>query len=654
LQDPHEIPQAVTTLTRSLMDEQQAGSLREALRNVSGLTFNAAEGGRSGDNMMLRGFYTFGDMYLDGIRDTAQYNRELFNLEQVDVLRGSAAMLFGRGQAGGVINQVSKTPLLADRNRLSASVGTQQHQELKGDFNKQLGETSALRVNVMRRDEGSWRENSATGARPDLHREGLAASLGLGIGTRNEFTVSHSVVKTRDHGDYGISFDSATKRPTTRFPSSSYWGVAADFDNSETEMTTLTHQHRFSPDTELRTQLRRARYQRAYWASAPSATTAPDADGNSPKTRKSDTLDWTLQSDLNTRFQALGMRHDFLAGFEYLKEDASRWGLAAQGTFPYYSQSRVAGAATTYKGDSYALYAQDSVEFLPQWKLLFGVRRDELSAEYSSTTSPQLKFGEWSYRSGLSWQPKEDTHYYLSWSDSFSPTADLYQLSGGSYPAERSQVTELGAKWLFFDGDLAFRSALYRATKDWERNTDLESTAAILTKKRRTDGLEFELAGRINSRWEVFAGLALMDATILEIAENRNATTGVVTYADSRLVGQKARNTPDYTFNLWSTYKLTENWKLGGGVEAKGKRLVYSPSTTDASSLFNNGVFNPNAAPRYERWDAMLAYEQKGYTIKLNINNLFDKLYYDAVYDNGGFTVPGTRRKFILTTEFKF
>ncbi|MDP3438641.1 MAG: TonB-dependent receptor plug domain-containing protein, partial [Azonexus sp.] len=92
VQDPHDVPQAITTITRSLMEEQEANSLREALRNVSGLTFNAAEGGRSGDNMMLRGFYTFGDMYLDGIRDTAQYNREVFNLEQVDVLRGAAAM----------------------------------------------------------------------------------------------------------------------------------------------------------------------------------------------------------------------------------------------------------------------------------------------------------------------------------------------------------------------------------------------------------------------------------------------------------------------------------------------------------------------------------------------------------------------------------
>ncbi|HPU54196.1 MAG TPA: TonB-dependent receptor plug domain-containing protein, partial [Burkholderiaceae bacterium] len=151
LQDPQDVPQAITTVTRSLMTEQQVGSVKEALRNVSGLTFNAAEGGRSGDNMMLRGFYTFGDIYLDAIRDTAQYNRETFNLEQIDVLRGSAAMLFGRGQAGGVINLVSKTPFLQDRHAVSVSAGAQGYSQLTGDFNKRLGENTALRVNVMNR-----------------------------------------------------------------------------------------------------------------------------------------------------------------------------------------------------------------------------------------------------------------------------------------------------------------------------------------------------------------------------------------------------------------------------------------------------------------------------------------------------------------------
>ncbi len=217
LQDPHDIPQAITTVTRELMEDQQVGSLREALRNVSGLTFNAAEGGRAGDNMMLRGFYTFGDLYLDGIRDTAQYNRETFNLEQVDVLRGSASMLFGRGQAGGVINLVSKTPKRADAYTLTGSVGTDNYTEVTADLNKRIGQDAALRVNLMKRDEGSWRENPVTGTEPEIHRRGAAVSLALGMQTDNEFVFSHQFTRNRDIPDYGFSFDANTRAPNTHF-----------------------------------------------------------------------------------------------------------------------------------------------------------------------------------------------------------------------------------------------------------------------------------------------------------------------------------------------------------------------------------------------------------------------------------------------------
>jgi catecholate siderophore receptor len=659
LQDPHDVPQAITTVTNTLMEEQQVGSLREALRNVSGLTFNAAEGGRSGDNMSLRGFYTFGDMYLDGIRDTAQYNRETFNLEQIDVLRGSAAMLFGRGQAGGVINQVSKTPLLGDRGKITGSLGTDDYREVTGDFNKQLGDNTAVRLNVMKRDEGSWRSNPATGTEPEVHREGVGVSLVTGLYTDDEITFSHYYLKTADNADYGISFDPATKRPTRRFSSSDFWGIDPMFDDSETNITSLVHQHRFSPKAELRTQLRYANYERVYWAAAPSNTVAPSANGvtgGSNKTRTSHTETLTLQSDFSARAELLGMKHELLAGVEYLQEDSTRQGLRNVGTAarPRFAFSETAGVPATFEGETFAYYVQDTVEFVPNWKFMLGLRRDELDADYSSLTSPTLSFGETSVRTGVSWHPSFDTHYYLSYSDSFSPTADLYQLSGGAYPPERSKVTELGAKWLLLDGDLAFRSALYHAVKDWERNTDLESTAAILTRKRRTNGVEFELAGRITPNWDVFSGLALMDAEILKVAQNRNATTGAITNADPRLEGKRARNTPSYTFNLWSTYKLGGGWKLGGGVEAKGDRYAYVPSTTNASSLFVDGDFKPNTAPAYTRWDAMVAYEQKNWTARLNVKNLFDKVYYDSVYDNGGFTVPGTRRAVILTGEFKF
>lgn len=661
LQDPHDIPQAVTTITNKLMEEQQVGSLKEALRNVSGLSFNAAEGGRSGDNMNLRSFYTFGDMYLDGVRDTAQYNRETFNFEQIDVLRGAGAMLFGRGQAGGVINQVSKTPFRIEQYKTSVSLGNHGYREVTADINKPINAETALRVNVMNRDEGSWRVNPATGTEAEIHRQGLGVSLGLNLHTNNSFWVNYYWLKTNDNPDYGVAFDTTTRKPGTRLPADTFFNIGRNFDKSDTNITTLVNEYRLSGDSQLRTQLRLADYNRSYWAKTPNVNTAPDARGftGGNQTRVSKYKTTTLQSDYSTRFKALDMKHELLAGVEYLGERNYRKALQNLGTtaapnYQPYADSN-ALALTAFTGTSLAAYAQDTVEFIPHWKATLGARRDQLDASFSSTTSPKLTFGEWSYRSALSFHPTDDTHYYLGWSDSFSPTADLYQLTTTPQPAERSEVIELGTKWLLFEGDLAFRAAIYRATKLWERNLDLDSTSTILTKKRRTQGFELELAGRVNEHLDVFSGLSLMDARILEVAPNVNATTGVITAGNDGYVGRFARNTPAYTFNLWSTYKLGGGWKVGGGVETKGERYGFNPSGAGAvPTLPGSTRYAPNTAPSYVRYDGMVSFEDKGVALRFNIKNLFDKLYYDSIYDNGGFTVPGTRRALIMTGEFKF
>jgi catecholate siderophore receptor len=659
LQDPHDVPQAVTTITNSLIRDQQLGSLREALSNVAGLTFNAAEGGRAGDNMMLRGFYTFGDIYLDGIRDTAQYNRELFNLEQVDVLRGSAAMLFGRGQAGGVINQVSKTAKLKDENKLTASIGSFRYHQATADLNKVLNEDTAIRINVMDRAEENYRKNPTNNDRPRLDRQGIAISFGTGIGTNNEFFLNHVTTKTNDDPDFGVSF--INKRPvnTSAINEKIYYGGSQNFDMSNTSITTAVLTHKFSEDTQLRTQFRDADYERAYWAQKPSGTVLPNSSFTTGAvTRKMHYQTQTIQSDFSTKLEFVGLKNQFLGGIEYLKERNYRTSLKdfATGSANFYRPGVESETAnpTKFDADNYAIYIQDTITFTPKWDFLLGMRRDELQADYSNVTSPKLSYGENSYRSALSYHYTPETHYYLSWSDSFSPTADLYQLTVRPQPPERSETIEAGAKWLFFDGDLAFRSSLYRTTKNWERNTDLESSSAILTKKRRTDGLEFELAGRINEKWEVFSGLAFMDAKILEVAENVNSTTGAITEAYEGYKGQRARNTPPVTFNIWSTYKLSNQWKLAFGLEAKGERLGYNPSGANPGSTFTNGKFDPNLLPGYVRLDGMLAYEEQKWAVKLNVKNLLDKVYYDAIYDNGAFSVPGNGRTVIITTELKF
>lgn len=661
-QDPQDVPQAVTTLTRELLHDQQVGSLREALRNVVGLSVNAAEGGRAGDNFNLRGFYTFGDIYLDNMRDTAQYNRETFNLEQVDVLRGSAAMLFGRGQAGGVINQVSKMAELRDKNVVTGSLGEYDYHQFTGDFNKQLTETAAIRVNVMDRYEETYRKNPTTGDRPSFDRKGVAISFGAGIGTENEFFLNHIYTQTRDVPDFGVRFSGThpLNSSSTGASDKTFWGDNRNFDDSDTRVTTAIFTHKFSDDTQLRTQLRSGTYNRAFWAKTPPTGATPamptfsgSAGGNVARYLNYETLN--LQSDFSTKFELAGMKHALLSGVEYLKEDSVRRMLTDLDPTggALYERHAKGNLQNSFNADNYALYVQDSVEFVPNWTALAGVRRDELHSKYSSATSPKLSYGENSYRTGLSWQPNPDRHYYATWSDSFSPTADLYQLTVVPQDPERSKTFEVGSKWLFMDGDLAVRTALFTTTKYWERNTDLEATSAILTRKRRTNGVEFEVTGKVTDRWDVFAGIALLDARVIKAAQNV-AAGNVYSYADARVEGQRARNTPIGTLNIWTTYALTDAWKIGGGVEAKGERYAYQPGSANLSGSFVGGHFNPNSAPGYARVDLMASYEQPKWAVRLNVKNLLDKEYYDAVYDNGGLVTPGNRRQAIVTTEYKF
>lgn len=648
---PKDVPQSLTIVPNALMQDQAAGTMREALRYVPGLTFNAGEGGRIGDNINLRGFYTFGDTYLDGIRDVAQYNRETFYLEQIDVLRGSAAMLFGKGQAGGVINQVSKQPLLIDRADATATLGTDRYFRTTLDMNRMTGENAALRLNAMKTDAGSTRD--------EVHsrREGIAPTFSWGIGTRHEFSLGYLYLHTRNVPDYGVPYFNL--RPLD-VPANRFYGTGSDYEENETRMATASYKFRIAPGTELRSVLRMADYSRDLWAVAPrlaaGTTSISDATvvNRNRQARGGEEHTITSQTDLVSRFTALGLKHEGLVGLELLKERAGRWNYNSIATavapaatvgnpdanpvLPATYGNQIRNGINTYDGRSYGLYAQDTIEVLRGWKVLTGVRRDQLSAQYSN--GADVDYGEWSYRSGVLFQPTDVQTYYLAFSDSFNPTADLYQFTAATivYPAERSRTAELGAKWEQFGGNLSLRSALYRAVKHWERNTDFESaqTATLISRRRHTDGIELEAAGRITSRWEVFGGMAFMRARIDEASPNGNPNT----------VGMRPRNAPPYTYSLWTTYRLFANWRVGGGVEGKGNRLAYGTGGT--------APIQANVVPHFYRLDALLAYERERHFVKLNVINVLNRRYYAEVYDNGGHVIPGPLRTLLVTVGYRF
>ena len=669
-QDVAEVPQAITIVPDTLMTDQNATTLEQALQNVPSVTFNSGEGGRVGDNINIRGFYTFGDMYIDGIRDTAQYNRDTFNDAAVEVLRGSASMLFGRGQAGGVINQVWKKAYLDDKNNVQTIVGSFDYYRTTADLNVVLNRESstAFRVNAVVQDSGSSR-NWVTN-----HTQGVAPSLSWGIGTYNQIDVSYYYLNTKFVPDYGIGFNGVTKNPVD-VPGSTFSGTRSDIENNNTQIGTISQNYSFDKDTSLVTKLRYSNYTRALWANkgrgwngtTPSTFPYPVTTLSLAPPRGANEETLAFQSDFNKTANFLGMEHTMLAGVEYYREHVYRYGYDSTGcqnnlmpqlgsivsasnivrdscTYGYGNQKKTNPFA--YGSNSYAIFGQDMIELVRGIKLLGGYRQDWLNANYTGNASgvnlsgQGLDFSEPSYRAGLLYQPAPNLGtFYLSWSDSFSPTADLYQTSAGNnYPAETSTLSEIGWKGDVNDLGLSFRASLYHQVKNYERETDLEANSALRSRRRHTDGFELELTGSVTEKLDIFSGFGYMDARIDQPANP----------AATQLIGQAPSNTTPYTYNLWTTYKLPYGWKVGGGVFGVGRRYVYGQGGGYSAT------FQPNWVPAYAQFDGLLEYDTKRYTVRLNAYNLFNTTNYTSAYINGQFAVPGTYQAFQAALILKF
>ncbi|MEN9902858.1 MAG: ligand-gated channel, partial [Pseudomonadota bacterium] len=432
-------------------------------------------------------------------------------------------------------------------------------------------------------------------------------------------------------------------------------------------------------DTSLLTKLKYSNYTRSLWANK---GRGQSPTGNVTQTnpypvqtlslappRGADEETLAFQSDFNKTAKAWDMEHTLLAGVEYYREHVYRYSFDTTGCQPAYSPSNTGwitvnnnnlvrdlctqgyanlvknnSTVFSYASNSYAVYGQDMVELTRGVKVMGGFRNDWLNAVYNQPNSSTglknqaLDFSAQSYRAGLLYEPMPNFgNFYLSWSDSFSPTADLYQLSAGAQlPAETSELTEIGYKGDINDLGLSFRASLYHQVKNYERNTDLESTAQLRSVRRHTDGVEFEVTGSLTEKWDVFSGLGLMDSRI-DIPANPLAT---------QMVGQTPSNATPYTFNLWTTYQLPYGWKIGGGVNGMGRRNVYGQT----GAAYNA----PNWVQAQATVDGLIQYDAKNYTVRLNGYNLFNTTNYVSLYENGGFAVPGTYQAFQLGLTYKF
>lgn len=656
-QNAKDVPQSLTIISQDLMRDRNAYTLQDALRNVAGLTFNAGEGGRIGDNITIRGFGASSDLYLDGLRDNAQYNRETFNYERVEALKGAASMVFGRGSTGGLINQVSKEPGLDLNSEVSFGVGSHGFLRETADINQNMSDTSAVRINVMKTDSKSNRDYVETDS------FGIAPSVKFGIGTDNEYLLSYYHLQYENVPDFGIPIPNVQNAKPIAVPNDTYYSLAAkSYQKDSADIFTAKQTHKFDKNNQLETTLRRSMVSRDIRVNTQSFNTTTGAITRGRQARGADENSTILQSNFTSKFNALNMDHLALVGAEYLDEDASRWSYVGTPSDPAttalnpdpYTVANNYGATYQrinplhFNDKNFGIYGQDIIEFVKNWKLLLGVRYDDFNAQYHSTTTStgavttyQRTDRVFSYRSGLMYQPNNYSNYYLAYGTAFNPSGDLYSVEAtqaqraGKTDPEKSINTELGAKWNLLNDKLSVRTAIFRTEKTNERNTDVTITDAyLLSGRRHTDGVEFEASGKVTKNWEMFGNITFMKSRIDK-------------HVNADMIGLTPPNTPTVSGNLWNTYKLNQNWKIGGGADFVGERTGYSMTSSA-------GRPNIRRVPGYTRFDAMIEWNNKQYSARLNIFNLLDKEYFNSIYPNGGWGVPGLDRSAQLTFSYKF
>ncbi|MBW8831828.1 MAG: TonB-dependent siderophore receptor [Burkholderiales bacterium] len=667
-----DIPQSVTVVDRKMIDSQAAASLKDSLRNVPGITLGAGEGGVIGDNINLRGFSARTDVYLDGLRDRGQYSRDVFSLDAVEVLKGPSSMLFGRGSTGGVINQVSKKPELRDHTEVGATVGTDDYVRTTADVNRKVSETSAARVAVFGQDIRSTRDVER------LRDFGVAPSLRFGINTPTEVTVSALLQRNRDLPDYGFPMVTSNGEGTVRKPVNAapnvFYGYSDDHFNQSVNVVTATVQHKLSPMATLRN---RTLLSANVTEASPSPLGAVVRTGggvptlNDPLTllsaprqdrdRVLHDKSFSNQTDLVVKLQGGGMQHTLTTGIEIgrdeNREERYVWNTSAAAasvnlgnpTLDVRSGERALSRTVTTTADTLAAYVNDQIDLSKQWKLVAGVRGERFKARSDlttytlpsgfpvDTTAPSQPKSEtvFSPRAGVLFQPNEAQSWYLSYGTSFNPSAETVTQSAATaqLDAEKNRSVEAGVKWDALDGELTLTGAVFRTDKINARSRDGAGSVQVTAGRIRVDGFELTAAGRITPTWQVFGGYTYLDGRILQSPE---IGTGVD--ANIAAQGKRTPNTPRHTATLWTTARISPQWEVGGGV------LV------SASRWLNN--FESAAVDGYTRFDATLAYLQKDVELRLNLQNLSDKHYFEV--GNGGRATPIRGRTALASVVYRF
>ena len=646
-----DIPQTVNVVPQELMRDKAVRSMEDAVKSVPGVGLSHGDGQR--DQVTIRGFSAIGDQFVDGIRDDALYFRDMSNVEQVEVVKGPASVLYGRGSSGGLINRVTKKPGM-DKNEAMLQVGSWNQHRGEFDLARNYEESGvAFRVTGALERADSYRDQQF------LEREAFAPSLLLKLGDNTKLLLQAEYLHDKRVTDFGIP--SYQGLPVNVAPGT-YYGAANARDNDYSEAkvssTGFTLDHRFNNEWSIRNTFRYYEYSLARYNTNVTkvdemAKTVTLSRGNVQR----DENGYFNQTELMQKITLAGMQHQMLYGVEIGQQNKDQQFLSqtlvlAQPVNLFNPVNPVVPFSVTTptsKTDNKGIltttsaYVQDLVTLSEKWKALAGIRYDSFKQETQQHIAGQANLNRtdtaWSPRVGLVYQPSTTQSYYASVSKSFQPSAETFALAANNAQMDPEETTskEVGAKFDLFDGRASATASLFRLERTNIKSSDPTTGALVPIGEQRTDGIELTFTGDLSGGWQIWSGYAYLDARVTKSPSTGAGNNGVKV----PLEGKRATLTPEHSANIWLTKALGHGFSAGAGVNYVGDRFADPANTV--------------TLPSYTTMDAMVAYRIKGFDLQLNVNNLFDRKYIISGHgSSANLNLPGAPRNVQLTARYAF
>lgn len=686
-------PKSIVVLPSEVIRESGSTTFAEALRMVPGITFGAGEGGNpQGDRPFIRGFDAQGSTYIDGVRSVGGQSREIFAIEQIEVVKGGDSTMGGRGSAGGSLNLVSKMPHLGNDARADFSYGTDDYKRATIDANYQIGETAAIRLNGMWHDADVAERDVVT-----YNRWGISPSAALGLGTSTRAFINYYHLQSDDIPDPGMPFERAgTAAQVTnasllnigpaevvngqKVDRSTFYGLAdRDFRKTNVDELLLRAEHDMSDRIKLRGTAKYANVKQSYIITQPDDSQGNVANGlvwRRANTRWSDVDSMVGQIDLSGTFDTGSIEHAFSVGTEAGWEQSKRGTFAVntnvtavntgpgrcsaaqQAAFnctslfnpnPYDNWQNIpvggtAGVPVTRnpisaktEATTYALYALDTISFSEALKLNLGIRQDWYKTVQTTipTTAAapilEKKDNFLNYQAGLVFKPMANGSLYVSYAKSTTPPGSLV---GEGQEGNAIALTTL-------DDLKAESTKSYEVGTKWDfLDSALGLTFAAFrteTKNARTTGanglLEYVGERRIQGFEVGFNGKplpfwSLFGGYTYMDSEVRSIGTNV-TPTTAFALGKPFPNTPKHSFTSWTTFDIAGRFQIGGGAIYNSKQ--YGSFGNVVIGGTNNTIVR--SIPSYWRFDATAAVDvTENIALRVNVQNLANKRYYDKTY----------------------